>query len=91
MARDFWCTILRKSGSFAGTVLMVTKGAETAILNRVKTGPHNVTSEHVDYYATVGETLCVLRIKFGIIYSMLWLKYNFDEFCRTQVRADCYY
>ena len=39
---------------------MVTKGAETAILDRVKSGPHNITLEHVNYYATVGERLYVL-------------------------------
>ena len=39
---------------------MVTKGADTAVLSRVKSGPHDVTLDAVNYYATVGKTF-VLR------------------------------
>ncbi|XP_048588932.1 phospholipid-transporting ATPase IF isoform X3 [Nematostella vectensis] len=45
-----------------GQYLMLTKGAETAILDRLESGPKDVTADHVDGYAEQGlRTLAVAQ------------------------------
>ena len=60
-------TVVKLVGSFAGSIFLICKGAETAIFEKVVKGDMETIEQHINNFAKVWSILVVVRLYVAIV------------------------